>query len=107
MISKEDLTKLSKLHITNILDLALLVPKKYENNIVLNYITNNEQIFQAKILSTTKNPKFTKVKAHLLNVDLIVDLLYFNIKPWQIKQFSTNPTIYIKGIIKKYQINIF
>jgi len=104
MISKEDLTKLSKLHITNILDLALLVPKKYENNIILNYITNNEQIFQAKILSTTKNPKFTKVKAHLLNVDLIVDLLYFNIKPWQIKQFSTNPTIYIKGIIKKYQI---
>jgi ATP-dependent DNA helicase RecG len=104
MISKEDLIKLSKLHITNLLDLSLVVPKKYENNVILNYITNNEQTFQAKILSTSKNPKFTKVKAHLLNVDLIVDLLYFNIRPWQIKQFSTFPTIYIKGVIKNHQI---
>jgi ATP-dependent DNA helicase RecG len=104
MILKEDLSKLSKLHITNLLELSLVVPKKYENNVILDYITNNEQTFQAKILSLTKNAKFTKVKAHLLNVNLIVDLIYFNIKPWQIKQFSTNPTIYIKGVVKNHQI---
>jgi len=104
MITKEDLAKLSKLHITNILELALVVPNRYENNIILNYVTNEIQTFQAKILSTSKYQKFTKVKAHLINVDLIVDLIYFNIKPWQIKQFATNPTIYIKGIIKNHQI---
>ena len=103
-IEKNDLEKLSKLHITNIYDLALIVPNRYENNIIHNFITNNEQTFQAKILSFTKHPKFTKVKAHLLNVDIITDLIYFNIKPWQLKQFSTNPTIYIKGIIKNNQI---
>jgi len=103
-MTKEDLTKLSKLHITNILDLALIAPARYEFNVIVNRVTNQEQTFQAKILSTSKQAKFTKVKAHLLNVDLIVDLIYFNIKPWQIKQFSTNPTIYIKGIIKNHQI---
>ncbi len=104
MIEKSDLEKISKLNITNLLDLALIVPAKYENNIIHHFVTNYEQTFQAKILSTKKNPKFTKVKAHLLNVDLIVDLIYFNIKPWQIKQFSTNPTLYIKGTLKNNQI---
>jgi len=103
-MTKEDLAKLLKLHITNILDLALVAPARYENNIILNYLTDKEQTFQAKILSSSKQAKFTKVKAHLLNVDLIVNLIYFNIKQWQIKQFSTNPTIYIKGIIKNNQI---
>ena len=104
MIEKKDLEKLSKLHITNILDLALIVPSRYEDNSIYDFITGYEQTFQVKILSVTKNPKFTKVKAHLLNVDLIVDLIYFNIKEWQIKQFSTNPTIYIKGTLKNNQI---
>ena len=104
MIEKSDLEKISKLNVTNLLDLALIVPSKYENNMIYPFFTNYEQTFQAKILSTQKNPKFTKVKAHLLNVDLIVDLIYFNIKPWQIKQFNTNPTLYIKGILKNNQI---
>ena len=104
MIEKQDLEKLQKLHITNIYDLALIVPNRYEDNTIHNFITGYEQTFQAKILSVSKAPKYTKVKAHLLNVDLIVDLLYFNIKPWQIKQFSTNPTLYIKGLLKNFQI---
>ena len=33
-----------------------------------------------------------------------MDLIYFNIKQWQLSQFKTNPTIYIKGVIKNYQI---
>ena len=104
MIEKQDLEKLSKLHITNIYDLALIVPSRYEDNTIHNFITGYEQTFQAKILSVSKAPKYTKVKAHLLNVDLIVDLLYFNIKPWQIKQLSTNPTLHIKGSLKNFQI---
>jgi len=104
MIEKKDLEKLQKLHITNILDLALVVPSRYEDNTIHNFITGYEQTFQAKILSVSKTPKYTKVKAHLLNVDLLVDLLYFNIKPWQIKQFSTHPTLYIKGTLKNFQI---
>jgi ATP-dependent DNA helicase RecG len=104
VIEKKDLEKLNKLHITNILDLALVVPSRYEDNTIHNFITGYEQTFQAKIISVSKAPKYTKVKAHLLNVDLLVELLYFNIKPWQIKQFSTNPTLYIKGTLKNFQI---
>ena len=104
MIETEDLKTLSKLHISNILDLALVVPARYENNIIYNFVTNSEQVFKAKILSIQNMGKFTKIKAHLINIDSIIDLIYFNIKSWQIAQFQTYPTIYIKGVIKNYQI---
>ena len=32
MMEKDDLEKLSKLHITNVLDLSLIVPARYEDN---------------------------------------------------------------------------
>ncbi len=104
MIEEKDLEKLSKLHISNVLDLALVVPSRYEDNTIYNFITGDEQTFQAKIISVSQNLKFTKVKAHLLNVDLIVDLIYFNIKGWQIAKFQTHPTLYLKGVIKNNQI---
>jgi len=104
MISKEDLAKLSKLNITNILDLGLVTPVRYENNQILNYITNEEQTFEIKVLSISKTQKLTKIKTHLINVNLIVDLIYFNIKTWQLNQFKTSSTLYIKGTIKNNQI---
>ena len=104
MIEHKDLKKLEKLDIHTILDLALIVPNRYEYNVIKNFITGQEQTFQAKILSSQKFQKFTKIKAHLLNVNLIVDLIYFKITEWSLKLFATNPTIYIKGTIKNNQI---
>ena len=54
MIEKKDLEKLSKLHITNVLDLALVVPSRYEDNSIYDFITGYEQTFQAKIISVIK-----------------------------------------------------
>ena len=104
IIDDKDLQKLAKLHIKNIFDLALVVPKKYENNIICNEITNQPQVFQIKILSTIKTQKYTKAKAYLLNVNKAVDLIYFNIQKWQLSYLKTNPTLYIKGELKNNQI---
>ncbi|NPA55287.1 MAG: ATP-dependent DNA helicase RecG, partial [Epsilonproteobacteria bacterium] len=76
-MDKEDIKKLSKLHVTNILDLALIVPNKYEDNTIYNHLTHQEQAFEAQILNVAQSPKRVVIKAHLLNVDMMVDLVYF------------------------------
>jgi len=104
MIEKKDLEKLKKIDVYTILDLALIAPIKYENNKLYHHLTGEEQIFEAELFSIHQYPKFTKIKSYLLNVGIGVDLLYFNIKSWQLSQLKSSKTIFIKGKIKNYQI---
>ncbi len=104
MIEKKDLEKLKKIDVYTILDLALIAPIKYENNKLYHHLTGEEQIFEAELFSIQQYPKYTKIKSYLLNVGIGVDLLYFNIKSWQLSQLKSSKTIFIKGKIKNYQI---
>jgi len=104
MIEKKDLEKLKKIDVYTILDLALIAPIKYENNKLYHHLTGEEQIFEAELFSIHQYPKYTKIKSYLLNVGIGVDLLYFNIKSWQLSQLKSSKTIFIKGKIKNYQI---
>ncbi len=102
--------ELRELKLQNILYLALLVPKSYEDNHLSNLLEiSGEVVFEAKLISISKFPKFTKIVVFATTLgNLEIEIIYFHIKPFILTHFSNSPIIYLKGVIKdsygKYQI---
>lgn len=103
MIDNKDLESFKRLKCENILDLALLTPKSYEDNRVSNRVDiGSISVVEVKLNSYQIKPKLLKLKASILNFNQSVDLIFFNYSKYHIS--LVNSKIYIKA---KFQIDKF
>ncbi|NPA10650.1 MAG: ATP-dependent DNA helicase RecG [Epsilonproteobacteria bacterium] len=102
MIIKDE--KLNKLGITNIIELALIKPKEWEDNNLYPFLSPPIQTFEAEILSIQKSPKTVRVKFYLKNVNMIMWGVFFTFKKWHQATFYEGKRLYIRAEIKNNQL---
>ena len=93
-----------KLGVSTPLELALIKPKKWEDNNLYNFIINAPQAFEAEILNIVQSQKVTRIKMYLKNVNMIVWGVFFVFKKWHKATFKEGNVLYIRGEIKNNQI---
>ncbi|WP_457560006.1 ATP-dependent DNA helicase RecG [Caminibacter sp.] len=96
--------KLNKIGITNIVELALIKPKEWEDNNLYPFITNQPQAFEAEVLDIQKSPKVTRVKFYLKNIQTIMWGVFFVFKKWHEATFKVGKTLYIRGEVRNNSI---
>ncbi len=96
--------RLNKAGIYNILDLALIKPKEWEDNNLYPFVTGKPQAFEAEILDVVKSPKITRVKFYLKNISTIMWGVFFVFKKWHQVTFKSGKTLFIRGEVRNNQI---
>jgi ATP-dependent DNA helicase RecG len=98
MIDTKDIEKVKELNIHNLLDLALYIPKAYESNYILTYpLIDSINVIDAHIISVHKEPKYLKVHLFAKNLNLELDAMIFNYKPYHFSMFKPNSDVLLKG----------
>ncbi len=77
-------------------------PKKWEDNFLYPLILNNEQAFEAQVLSIEKLPKLTKIKLHLLNIKRVVYAIFFKFSKYHNFIFKVGNRVFIRGKIDEH-----
>ncbi|WP_457564965.1 ATP-dependent DNA helicase RecG [Caminibacter sp.] len=96
--------KLNKIGITNVVELALIKPKEWEDNNLYPFITNHPQAFEAEVLDIQKSPKVTRIKFYLKNIQTIMWGVFFVFKKWHEATFKVGKTLYIRGEVRNNSI---
>ncbi|GAB6044665.1 ATP-dependent DNA helicase RecG [Caminibacter profundus] len=96
--------KLNKIGITNVIELALMRPKEWEDNNLYTYITGKPQAFEAEVLDIQKSTKITRVKFYLKNIQTIMWGVFFVFKKWHEATFYVGKKLYIRGEVRNNQI---
>ena len=97
-----DKERFKKLGITNLLELVLLVPYAYDNNILQDEISlGSINTFEAKILTVHKTPKVFKFSFYAKNVDTVMEAVIFNYQYFHIKSFLVGAKLFIKGKVEQ------
>jgi len=105
-IQPEDRELFRELGISTPLQLALIKPKKYRDfNLYLFPLEGEPQLFEARILSVHQYKKIVKVRFHLLNLNRIVEGIYFKIPSWYWKYLKEGEQIFIWGELQERQIS--
>lgn len=107
-INEIDLKHFKKLKCKNVLDLALITPKEYEDNYLssqlnLNYIN----VIDAKIEGYSNRGRVLKVNIFAKNLNLQLEALFFNFSKYHLNLFSYNKELFLKGKIEakpKFQL---
>jgi ATP-dependent DNA helicase RecG len=98
MIDSKDLAKVKELQIYNLLDLALYIPKSYEANYIQTYpVYESQNVIDAKVISIDRREKFLKVNLFALNLNMQIEAIIFNYKPFHFGIFKPNSQMYLKG----------
>ncbi len=97
-LKAEDKERLKKIGVSNLLDLALFVPVKYENL----YISKSpkiglQNVIDATILSTEYNPRFMKLTLVAHNFDKEISGIIFHPRKYHLDNFKPNSRSYIFG----------
>lgn len=96
--------KLNKIGITNVIELALVKPKEWEDNNLYPFITSKPQAFDAEVLDIQKTGKVTRVKFYLKNVQTIMWGVFFVFKKWHEATFKPGKNLYIRGEVRNNSI---
>jgi len=94
----------NKLGISNVIELALIRPKEFEDNNLYNFPLNRPQAFEAHILTIINSGKITRIKMLLKNLNTIVWGVFFVFNKWHKATFKIGNTLYIRGELKNNQI---
>ena len=97
MINKDDLEKFKKLKINTILELSLIIPSSYEDNYLYNEIRPYEQVFEVEPLKVTETPKTLKVSLFAKNINIEIEALFFNVKPYHRSIFKSKSKLFLRG----------
>jgi ATP-dependent DNA helicase RecG len=102
MFEVSDKQLLSKLKVSNILDLTLIVPSAYENNYLTSSIVyDNINNINITVKSTQKNPKFLKILAECNSCNQTIEILFFSYTSYHVKSFFQGAKLYIKGRLQR------
>ena len=98
LLKSEDRERLKKIGVSNLLDLALIAPSRYENL----YISNTPKIgfnnvLDATILSTSYNPKFMKLTLYAHNLDMELQGIIFHAGKFHFETFKSQNRLYVLG----------
>ncbi len=98
MNKKEDEERLKKIGVSNLLDLALFAPLKYENL----YISKStkiglQNVIDATIISTDFNPRFMKLTLFAHNFDKEISGIIFHPRKYHLESFKPKSRFYIFG----------
>ena len=98
MNKKEDEERLKKIGVSNLLDLALFAPLKYENL----YISKStkiglQNVIDATIISTDFNPRFMKLTLFAHNFDKEISGIIFHPRKYHLNSFKPKSRFYIFG----------
>ncbi len=98
LLKNEDKERLKKIGVSNLLDLALIAPTRYENL----YISNTPKIgfnnvLDVTILSTTYNPKFMKLTLYAHNLDIELQGIIFHARKFHYDTFKSQNRLFVIG----------
>lgn len=101
MFLPEDREKLAKLSIFSLLDLALFIPNRYEDNRLSPELKDGfEAVVECKVKSALKSGKIFKVYCFDITHNIDIELIYFNILSYQKALFKSGFRGYFKGKVK-------
>lgn len=94
---------LAKLKCKNLLEVALITPKGYENTLLLPSLSSLPAIgvVQAKILSHHRTPKTLQIEAFLPSFNAPLKITIFYPKKFHTSLFPIDSTLYLQGKIQK------
>ena len=94
---------LAKLKCKNILEVALITPKGYENTLLLPSLSSLPAtgVVQAQILSHHHTPKTLQIKAFLPAFNAPLKITIFHPKKYHTSLFPIDSTLYLQGKIQK------
>lgn len=102
-ISEKDLSLIRQLGIKNVLDLALLIPKGYDDFTLTNEISvGKNTTLQINITSQKITGKLLLINAYATNIQSEVQLVIFNHKKWHFGAFGTDKDMLINGKLTSY-----
>ncbi len=98
LLKSEDKERLKKIGVSNLLDLALIAPTRYENL----YIGDTPKIgfnnvLDATILSTSYNPKFMKLTLFAHNFDMELQGIIFHARKFHYDTFKSQNRVHVIG----------
>ena len=94
----------TKIGVTNTIELALIKPKHWEDNIIYSHPTGKPQAFEAEILNVSATAKITRIKMYLKNINQTAWGIFFVFKKWHKAIFKTGNILYIRGLLQNSQI---
>ena len=91
LLNSEDVEKFKRLHIQNILQLALITPSSFEDRHLSETLDPNKQcVVDATIKQVLKTPKTLKIILFAHNFEKMFEAVIFHPKPYMIHQFKVN-----------------
>ena len=89
-----------KLGISSFTELALLIPKKYENNFISNTPQlNQENCIEVEVLSTHRSPKALSIKFFSKSWNEKINAVVFRPSAYHSKVFKAGVSLHVKGKI--------
>lgn len=102
MFSSQDAKTLKKIGVQNLLDLALYVPKGYENNHLFTQpVFGIENLFDVAVHDVRKERRLLKVFGEIPALDLPLEIVYFNYSSYHVKTFHEKERLYLKGKLEQ------
>jgi len=100
-LDKTDVSRLKKLGVTSYLDLALLLPKSYENSF-LNQTPalNQKNTIQVKVIRSTYSPKALSLRFYCQTWDEEIGGVIFSAKPYHRAMFKVGSELSINGKVE-------
>ncbi len=99
---KEDIEKLQKLGVDNVIDLALITPISYENLYLLKAPKIGfVNVIDATVISIAKGSKVLKIALNVHNFNIKIQGIVFNPSYYHQKNFTPGSRLYLKGKIEK------
>lgn len=97
MFEQTDEKLLKSLCVKTLLDLALITPKKYEDNTpIKTLVLDKEVVINAEILQVNSSFKLLRVLSFCADLNCKVELLVFHPKFWQIDMFKVK-NLFLRG----------
>ncbi len=99
--------KLAKLHVGDLLGLALILPHHYDDNRLLDHLRMHEEnTVDATVTQIAFTPKQLKVTLHAHNTDDILTAVFFNPKRFHRSMFAQNGRYFLRGKISLFGAQI-
>ena len=90
-------SQLKKLGIASLLDLALILPKSYDDQRVKNEPNVGENSVEIEVKSLVTRPTTLNILAYCISWKCDVSIVIFNARSWHYSSFKRGKTLYIHG----------
>ena len=104
MFDKKDLKALEKIGCQTLLDLALQIPKSYENYFLAQKPQSGEmQLLDVEVMAITKRPKYLQLSLFCHNFNRSMRGIIFYFKPFHFISFKEGNRLFVYGKIERQE----